>query len=352
MATSSRKTIAVIGATGQQGSSVANTFLKLPIWKVRAITRNPSSATARDLASRGAEVVHGDLADIESLSKAFQGAHAIFVNTDFWTTYRPLMAEVAAGTKILKTGEPEPSRIAFDTEVAHGKNAAQAAAQIPTLERFIYSALPHLQKLSGGKYKGSYHWDSKGTIVDYIEEELPGLAKKSSFLYLGAYNTNALLSPKLDPSDGKYKFTLPMTPNSRMPIINQNASTGLFVQALIENEKPGVKLLAYDKDSYLTIQQLVDVWSKASGKEASLVTVSIDYMHEKFGLPMEILEAPAFIVESGYAGSMAITEPHQLSVPVQTQSFEEWLEKRDWKTLLAADELPFQKAHQELGNAK
>lgn len=347
-----QKTIVVVGATGNQGSSVAKTFLSLPNWKVRAITRNPSSPAAQALASQDAEVVQADLSDIDSLSKAFQDAHAIFVNTDFWMTYRPLMAAIASGSKKLNEGEPEPSQIAFDTEVLHGKNAAKAAAQVPSLERFVYSALPPLKKLSGGKYTQSRHWDSKGTIVDYIETELPDLAKKSSFIYLGAYNTNALLSPKLDPSDGKYKFLLPLTKEARMPIIDQKESTGPFVRALIEKEKPGIKLLAYDKDSYLSTQEIVDVWSRASGKEASLVTVTIDFMHEKFGLPMEILEAPAFIVESGYTGSMKVTEPSELSTKVETKSYEEWLKGRDWKVILEVDEPAFKSAHKELGSAK
>jgi hypothetical protein len=60
-----------------------------------------------------------------------------------------------------------------------------------------------MKKLSGGKYFQSCHWESKAAIVEYIENELPNLAKKTSFVYLGAYNTNGLLAPRLDPLDGK-----------------------------------------------------------------------------------------------------------------------------------------------------
>ena len=137
-----------------------------------------------------------------------------------------------------------------------------------------------------------------------------------------------------------------------MPIIDQRQSTGPFVRALIESEKPGIKLLAYDKDSYLTTQEIVDVWSRASGKDASLVTVTVDFMHEKFGLPMEVLEAPAFIVESGYTGSMKVTEPGELSIRVETKSYEEWMRERDWKAILQVDEPAFQSGHKELGSTK
>lgn len=79
-----KKIIVVIGATGNQGSSVANTFLGLPEWHVRALTRNPSSDASELLAAKGAEVVQGDLAEPSSLAKAFENANAIFLNTDFW----------------------------------------------------------------------------------------------------------------------------------------------------------------------------------------------------------------------------------------------------------------------------
>ena len=334
MAASKQKTIVVVGATGNQGSSVAHTFLNLPHWKVRATTRNPSSPAAQALAARGAEVVQMDLSDISSVSKAFQGAHAVFLNTDFWTTYKPLVAAITANASNLKQEQPDPSEVAFQTEVSHGKNAAQAAAKVPTLERLVYSALPPMKKLSGGKYSNSYHWESKAAIVEYIENELPDLAKKTSFIYLGAYNTNPLLSPRLNPLDAKYEYVMPLTKDSKMPIVDPKESTGPFVRALIEDEQPGIKFLAYDADSYLTMQEIADVWSRASGKEVSLVEVTVEFMHQKFGLPMELLEAPAFIVESGYTGSMKVTEPGELTTKVQTKSYEEWMKGRDWKAIL------------------
>src|SRR5207248_8273098 len=84
MTTSEKKTIVVIGATGNQGSSVARTFLSLPHWHVRCLTRNPSSAAAQTLSGLGAELVQGDLSDPASLTRAFASANTIFANTDFW----------------------------------------------------------------------------------------------------------------------------------------------------------------------------------------------------------------------------------------------------------------------------
>ena len=66
------KTIAVCGATGGQGGSVARILLKRGEWKVRAITRNVESRGAKALAAQGAEVVAANLDDEESLVKAFE----------------------------------------------------------------------------------------------------------------------------------------------------------------------------------------------------------------------------------------------------------------------------------------
>ncbi len=326
---SSNKIIVVVGATGNQGSSVAKTFLNLPNWHVRCLTRNPSSDAAQALTVLGAEVVKGDLSDITSLSRAFENANAIFLNTDFWETYR--------GTESQRKGDSEAS---FAQEVSHGKNAAIAAAGVKSLERFVYSALGPMKRTSKGKYPHSYHWESKAAIVDYIEEEQPELAKKASFIYLGAYTTNAFLVPQLDPGSGKYTFVLPMKRNSRMPIIDPSSSTGPFVRALIENEEPGKKLLAYD--SYLTIGEVVNVWSKASGKDAVLQEVTIDYMNKKLGVPIEVLDGVGYVEEFGYMAGLESIEPDQLTIKVETKSFEEWLKGRNWEEILGDAKAEFE----------
>ncbi|KAL5316429.1 hypothetical protein ACEPPN_015476 [Leptodophora sp. 'Broadleaf-Isolate-01'] len=321
---STKKIVAIVGATGNQGSSVAHTFLNLPNWHVRCLTRNPTSPASQKLASLGAEVVKADLSSLHSLSQAFANANAIFVNTDFWEQYRDP-----------KSTTKDSSQQSFDLEVSHGKNAAIAAAGVASLERFVYSALGPMKRASKGKYPDSHHWESKNAIVDYIESEQVELAKKTSFIYLGAYATNAFLVPNLDSKTGKYTFVLPMKRDSRMPIIDPAKSTGPFVQALIETEEPGKKLLAYD--SYLSIGELVDLWSTVTGKEAVLSEVTVEFMHKQFGVPMEVLGGPAFIDEFGYmAGLTGVVEPDQLNVKVETASFEEFLRGRDWDEILGA----------------
>ncbi|MBN9736629.1 NmrA/HSCARG family protein [Pseudonocardia sp. P1] len=71
------RTVAVLGATGQQGGAVAAALLD-DGWRVRAVVRDPSTDRARSLAAAGAETVRGDLDDPGSLRAAFAGAHGVF----------------------------------------------------------------------------------------------------------------------------------------------------------------------------------------------------------------------------------------------------------------------------------
>lgn len=321
-----KKLIVVVGATGNQGSSVVKHFLALPNWRVRAITRNKSSPAAQSLTSQGAEVVQADLFDISSLSTAFESANALFVNTDFWGSYRN-------STAITDEERENLGEACLQQEVERGKNAAIAAAALPSLEIFVYSALGPMKKASKGKYYRSHHWDSKATIVEYIENEQKALAKKSSFIYLGAYATNPLIQPRFDPSTGTYKMIIPFDREFKMPIILQKESTGQFVHALVENEAPGIKLLAYNE--YPTLAEVANLWTQATGKSVEIVSITPAMMHDQFGVPWEVLEAALFLPEYGYMGGIdGFIEPSQLTKPVETKSYSDWLKGQDWDAIL------------------
>ena len=325
MEPSRKKIIVVVGATGNQGSSVAHTFLAFPNWHVRCLTRNPSSAASEALRNRGAEIVTGDLAHALSLDEAFRDANAIFLNTDYWGKY---------AAEAQEKGPESASQVAYDYEVMSTKNAVTAAAGVPSLERFVYSAFASPKKGSNGKYSRAFHFEAKASIVEYIENEQPELAKKSSFIYPCGYNDLPLFSPTVDPSSGKYSLILPVKEETRMPTLNPRETMGPLVKALIEEEAPRTKLLAYE--SNLTMREIVTAWSKASGKEAILVPISMETFRN-FPLPVEALDAVGFCIEYSFtAGIEGVIEPSQLKTRVHLTSFEAWLKARDWEAVLAA----------------
>lgn len=66
------KIIAVTGAMGNQGGGVVNIMKQVPGWKVRALTRNPTSKAAKKLVDAGIQVVLADFNDERSLQQAFE----------------------------------------------------------------------------------------------------------------------------------------------------------------------------------------------------------------------------------------------------------------------------------------
>ncbi|KAF2162591.1 hypothetical protein M409DRAFT_27212 [Zasmidium cellare ATCC 36951] len=304
----SQKLIVVVGGTGKQGGSVARTFLNLPTWRVRITTRNPTSQAATELANLGAEVVQADLNDAASIEKAFTNANAIFLNTDYWAVWRPLKAALDAEGKSYESA----SEKAYETETGQGRRAVDAAAKVPSLERFIFSPLIDVIKASGGKYPRSQHANAKAWIANYIETAHPDLAKKTSLIYLGGYNDNPSLTPRPNEATGRYMFIMPLKNTFRMPIIDPSKSTGKFVRALIEDEQPGTKLLAYD--TFPTISEIVSSWSNENGKEADLIPISIQALHEKMGMTWEHLDILSTLDETGdyMAGVEGYIEPQQL----------------------------------------
>lgn len=72
--------VAVLGATGGQGSAVVGSLLD-DGHHVRAVVRNPGGTRAHALEQLGVEVVHGDLRDVSSLVAALDGMDAAFAVT-------------------------------------------------------------------------------------------------------------------------------------------------------------------------------------------------------------------------------------------------------------------------------
>lgn len=165
-----RKIIAVVGATGAQGGGLARAILDDPAsgFAVRALTRNVESAAAKALAERGAEVVHADLDDVESLVRALDGAYGAFFVTNFW-----------------EHGSPE-------REAAQARNLATAAARTG-LQHVVWSTLEDTRERVPldddrmptlmGRYKVP-HFDAKGE-ADAVFRELgvPTTFLRTSFYW-------------------------------------------------------------------------------------------------------------------------------------------------------------------------
>src|SRR3981189_1057467 len=137
MEPTNKKLIAVVGATGQQGGAVVRALQGNSQFKVRALTRNP--AKHRELAE---EVVEADLDRPETLKAALEGAHGFFLVTTSWLE----------GTDELKQA-----------------TAAVRAAKDAGVKHFIWSTLPDVEAISGGKFDVP-HFTGKAKTDRIVEE--------------------------------------------------------------------------------------------------------------------------------------------------------------------------------------
>ncbi|KAG6356040.1 hypothetical protein INS49_015425 [Diaporthe citri] len=330
------KLIVVVGVTGAQGGSVARTFSQLPEWRVRGITRNPSGDAAQALASEGIEIVQGDLDDKQSLARAFEGATAIFSNTDFFTHFYAALdpANLPAGLS--------PGQHAHDREVEQGMNMAAAAAEpavLRTLERFVMSSLSHASRWSGGKYTRIYHFDSKAEMIRLTRERHPAVAARMSTLQIGHYVTNwkqlARLAPERQ-ADGSFVMSRPTSAALRMPFIVTERDTGALVKALVDLP-PGKDLMGVSE--WMTFPEWVEVWGRVLGVKVGFRQISKEEMFEGVPEPMaqEIGDSFDYIEEFGFAGGdPEVLDPEQLDFKIPLTSMEEYIRSEDWSSILDA----------------
>ena len=202
---SSPKSIVVLGATGNQGSSVINSYLDQghSQWRIRGVSRNTSSDKAQALTKRGVDVVHGDLNDRSSLDAAFAGAHVIFIVSDYLGTFASLAASSS------NPNDPSLYLKAAGTEKQQLTNAFDAAAKLPSLERLVVSSLANPSKWSSGKYTHVYHFEYKARACEHAAEAYPELWAKTSVFQAGWFLSNYLggpFAPSKPGDDGIVRF--------------------------------------------------------------------------------------------------------------------------------------------------
>lgn len=122
------KLLIVIGVTGNQGGSVARRFLEDATYKVRGLTRDPSSPAALELLELGVEIVQADLNNVASLVTAFKGANLIFSVTNYWEPFFRPDARAAAEARGVTCRE-----YAYDVELRQGMNVVDAAGSPGTV---------------------------------------------------------------------------------------------------------------------------------------------------------------------------------------------------------------------------
>jgi uncharacterized protein YbjT (DUF2867 family) len=174
------KLIAVVGATGQQGGAIVRGLQARSQFKVRALSRNPDKHRA--LAD---EVVRADLNRPETLQAAFEGAYGVFLVTNF--------------------GEEGTDEVELAT-------AAIRAAKDAGVKHFVWSTLPDVEAISGGKFHVP-HFTGKAKVDRIVKEA--GFANHTFAIAPFYYqNLIGVLAPQKQ-TDESVGWALPLDPTVR-----------------------------------------------------------------------------------------------------------------------------------------
>ena len=255
--------VAVVGATGAQGGAVVDSLLADGTFTVRALTRDPNSAKAQQLAAAGCEVVQADLDSLESLKAAFSGASGAFFLTNYWEHFSP------------------------EKEVQQLKNMADAAKSVgvahavwTTLEdtRLLVADRDDFPTLQG-KYKVP-HYDGKGEADKYLAEiGLPHTNLLTSFYWQNFISFG--MGPQPGP-DGKLKITFPIG-QAAIPLVDV-ADIGHSVTRILRNPETFIGLTTGVSSLHLTGNQMAAAFSRVLGLEISFYAPSRDE-YAGYGFP-------------------------------------------------------------------
>src|ERR1700675_297719 len=180
MLSNRKKLIAVIGATGQQGGSVVRALQAQGQFKVRALTRHPGKH--RGLAD---EVVEADLDRPETLKAAFAGAHGVFLVTNAW----------------------EPG-----TDERKQATASVQAAKEAGVQHFMWSTLPDVETISGGKLHVP-HFTGKAKVDRIVKDA--GFAHHTFVIAPFFYQNLVGVSAPQKQEDGTLGWAVPIDPTVR-----------------------------------------------------------------------------------------------------------------------------------------
>jgi uncharacterized protein YbjT (DUF2867 family) len=317
-----KKIIAVLGATGAQGGGLARAILADPNggFAVRAITRDTSKDKAKALAAAGAEVVSADLDNVESLKKAFAGAHGVFGITNFWEHF------------------------SAEKEKAQAKNIAEAA-KAAGVKHVIWSTLedtrqfmspddkrmPFLQE----KYRVP-HFDAKAEANAFFSG-VPSTMLVTSFYWDNLYMFQ--LAPKKDDS-GQYAWAFPMGNEKLAGIAAEDI--GKCAYGIFKAGSQYIGKTVGIAGEFLTIDQMGQSLSKNLGLGTVKYNAVEPDVYRSWGFPGADEMGNMFQADRDFEKQMManrnLEEARRLNPALQT--FDQFVNKNRDKILAAANPAP------------
>ena len=305
---SEKKIIAVVGATGAQGGGLIRAILEDESgdFAARAITRNPESEKAQELARMGAEVVAADIDDRQSLEKALDGAYGAYFVTFFWEHFSP------------------------EKEMAQAKNLADAAARAE-VDHVIWSTLEDTRRwipLHDDRMPTLMeqfkvpHFDTKGASEAFFT----AAGRPTTFLATSFYWDNLIhfgMGPQKGP-DGNYAIALPMD-DKKLPGMAAE-DIGRTAYGIFKQGPEFIGKTVGIAGEHLSGTEMASALGRALGLEVAYNAVSPE-VYRSFGFPGAEDLGNMFQFKRDfndyYCGVRKLDETRALNPALQ--SFDDWL---------------------------
>ncbi len=282
------KTILVTGATGQQGGAAARHLLAAG-WQVRALTRDLGKPASQRLASAGAELVQGDLADRAVVEQAVSGVYGVF-------------------------SVQNPQEHGPEAEMEQGIALADAASAA-NVQHFVYTSAGGAERNSGLP-----HVESKGAIEQHIQALGLAATILRPVFFMDNFNWS-----RQDIENGT--FSIALHPHTRLQLIAAE-DIGAFVGLAFNNP-----------------EQYIGKALEIAGDERTPTEIAQAFGHV-LDRPVQFVEQPIEQVRS-FAPEMALmfdwfnTNGNQADIPMlrtlhpQLMTLEQWLHANKWAVVSA-----------------
>ncbi|ETS85020.1 hypothetical protein PFICI_03045 [Pestalotiopsis fici W106-1] len=300
------KILTVFGATGNQGGSVIRAVLADSVlskeFSIRGITRDVSKPAAKALASKGVDVRAADMSSKDSLAKALEGSHSVFLVT----------------TPDFMSGGPSQ-------ELNHGKNVADVA-ETCGVQHLIFSSLLHVTDETNGRLKHVEHFDMKADVERYIRaKNVP-----STFILPGYFMSNfTALQMIRKGEDGVYSLAYPVSDKAEFPLIDTESDIGKYAVAVLRNRAKVIGKQILAAADYYTPTRILSEFEEVTQSKTRFVQLDAETYKSFLPAPMaqEMLENHLFIEEPGYYAGKSLQESLDLLAKVN-------LKPTTWKDFL------------------
>ena len=295
------------GATGAQGGATARELLTAGC-AVRVLTRNPDARAARDLASRGAEIVRGDLDDRESLRRAVQDAHAVF-------------------------SVQLPDSAGADAERRHGYALIEAAREAG-VQHFVHTSVCEAGRhTSFPRWESGYWWQKYWTDKWDVEEAVRHAGFERWTVLKPAFLMDNFAQPKakfMFPHLQQGRIVTALRPDTRMQLISAD-DVGAFARAaILEPQRFDHRDIELAVEA-LTMTDVAATLSRVLGKRVEARSVSPDEAIAA-GLFPGWVRSQEWTNEVGYRADIGALARYG----VRLTPFEEWIRRHAGEIVIDA----------------